>query len=871
MVNKKLQHFNKYLIVTAVFAVVALASYSYYLNTQSKEIYHEDTVQNFERVSAELHQEIITFKSKLKNLGSINFSDLPVNTAFPIRVYRNDTLVYWSDSRYVIDYSSIAGYYTQKCTESGAYLYYVRKSRLQYNEDDLQVVGLLPLKNTATGPLSFEVENYYQRIFKSANIELTLVEKKEWNVYNRFNDFLFSIIYPENFYYTHWSLWLSLACSLSTLLLLAWHLLQRLFSKNSFSIKKGLLLLLLVFTALYLVIHFLASSNLSNQLFEDRDVEVLSSITKRLLLISLPVVMLLYIGSVKKNLIKLRAIYNVDNRLLFLVLTVAIALSFYLPHFLKWLLNISYFNNGILLDITQILQLNAQVLVVHITYFVGLLFLFLACNLVAVMVLRLTDSFWHMLGTFLGGALFYLVLSFVFNNLDLPLFNIHLAYFGIILMFGLPIRYTKNAYIATFYGVLCAVVGALTAALVFNDIHSQSGTLQKKRFVSEVLESNVLEEIYLKETTVKIKQDSVLIRLFAADNEEAVSARVRKLHLFPYFDQYELEVSLLPTPAPNKDLLAQVLSVYPNLQESTLSERIFKTRNYSEGFKNYLATVELNSKNEKIGWLFVKLNLKKVDKFNFRNPSKNDLLANRLGNKGYSFAFYRSGQLEYSYGEYPYNQVIRDNFDGELLLRQSQFTQNGYDHLRLVREPDTEIIVSSAEYPFYNLLSNFSFFFLTLVFLMLALFIVLMRVLRIEERFARSFSTRIQLYLNLAFFIPLVVLSGLVINFLGQADKAETNSDYLDKGNTLANYLYNEIIDYKAGNLPLAQLQIVLKEAAELIQADVNVYSDKGQLIATSQPQLFDIELAPPLPEPCGSSQVIRAATAKANGNRKTI
>ncbi|NQZ77348.1 MAG: HAMP domain-containing histidine kinase, partial [Ekhidna sp.] len=130
---------------------------------------------------------------------------------------------------------------------------------------------------------------------------------------------------------------------------------------------------------------------------------------------------------------------------------------------------------------------------------------------------------------------------------------------------------------------------------------------------------------------------------------------------------------------------------------------------------------------------------------------------------------------------------------------------------------------------------NFSFFFLILLF-SLALFSALSSAL--EFGLKLNFTAKIQLYLGMAFVIPLLITGFALLNTLNRSYKEEINRSYIKQALYISEILSNQIEEVNTGE-GISRLTNI----STLIQSDLSFYNESGYLVATSQPEIFNLNL----------------------------
>src|SRR5690606_10383866 len=101
-----------------------------------------------------------------------------------------------------------------------------------------------------------------------------------------------------------------------------------------------------------------------------------------------------------------------------------------------------------------------------------------------------------------------------------------------------------------------------------------------------------------------------------------------------------------------------------------------------------------------------------------------------------------------------------------------------------------------------------------------------------------------QLYLNLAFFIPLIIVSITTLGLTSRSSQEQLDAEYLNKsrvfGQHITGYLNEYVSDADESRITLTNR---LADLAQLSNLDANIYNTEGLLLATSQPLIFESSL----------------------------
>ncbi|MEP1094649.1 MAG: ATP-binding protein [Cyclobacteriaceae bacterium] len=216
----------------------------------------------------------------------------------------------------------------------------------------------------------------------------------------------------------------------------------------------------------------------------------------------------------------------------------------------------------------------------------------------------------------------------------------------------------------------------------------------------------------------------------------------------------------------------------------------------------------------------------------------------------YDYAVFKNGDIlfqrsKFGQGEWP---EVRDFNDVDLF--EEGIEKKGKHYYGVKTVDDRTILIISKKYGFSMQLTNFSFFFLLSLFFLGT--IVLLSSLNFKE--ARlNFTGKIQLYLGLAFIIPLFTAGFALLNSLNTSYREEINRSYLKRS------LYiSELLSDDVKNSVTEISSQTLSKARDYIQADLSLYDIRGRLVATSQREIFDLGLQSDLVNPIVFSELIQ-------------
>lgn len=386
-------------------------------------------------------------------------------------------------------------------------------------------------------------------------------------------------------------------------------------------------------------------------------------------------------------------------------------------------------------------------------------------------------------------------------------------------------------------------LGAMLSLFVYK--HGERDELFAKRKFANylLLKQDVLGEYYLSKAIENLNADPEL-EIIASDRSKSdLIESVLSEFSSPYFNKYEIEM------------------VFQDYQKLSLNSRF--------SVENSLLIPENESDYENLYFIDDGTNFKYISKLYI-----GDLVAlvilqikKRLPTTVYPALLTDSKYFTIS-NEFDY-AVFAEN---EILFHRSKFGQgewpgdndfenpNLYDkgiekndkHYYGVRTDDGRtILIISDLYPLQAQLANFSFFFLVVLF-----FIVLyvgINSIVIKKRVEFNFTSKIQVYLSVAFIAPLFVTGFALLSSLNTSYREEINRTYLKQALYISEMLSSQ---FEKDMSEVVQSEM-LAEIGSYIQSDISFYNSSGYLLSTSQPEIFTLGLQSNLINPVVFSELL--------------
>ncbi|WP_235183963.1 sensor histidine kinase [Hymenobacter sp. IS2118] len=444
---------------------------------------------------------------------------------------------------------------------------------------------------------------------------------------------------------------------------------------------------------------------------------------------------------------------------------------------------------------------------------------------------------------------------------------------GVLLLFASLVRALNlraeaitGSYQASVLVVLLLGLASATGALALYEHFERQLIVDKQRIAGNLLiDNDFYGEFELGERMRQIARDPFVQRSMSAafGQPEAVRQRIAQKYLGDYFDKYESSITLYdaagsPWGAPPGTPGLVVARAELERTASTTDQRGVYLLHSANPFssRRYVAQIavpgaRVNGFGLPRGAVRVELTLKKLTTYSVLPELLVDQkyfqpgLATEL-----SYAGYTKDQLVYSEGDFDYANSLPAGLLADKRLFEGGVSRAGYHHYAVRGSADRTVVVTTATYSPGDWLANFSFQFLTSSFFWL-LATVLLLLLRGQPvaRLRLNFSTRIQLLLNVGIVVPLVVVSVATASQLIASYQRDLARTYERRGQLALESLRRQR-HLLADSSARPTLAVLAKTVASLTETDLNLYNVHGELLASSQPLIFEAGLLGPLLNP---------------------
>jgi two-component system nitrogen regulation sensor histidine kinase NtrY len=286
---------------------------------------------------------------------------------------------------------------------------------------------------------------------------------------------------------------------------------------------------------------------------------------------------------------------------------------------------------------------------------------------------------------------------------------------------------------------------------------------------------------------------------------------------FPFFNEM-IERSGIKVPGTNFNFMNNM-----NGRVSYLGKLDFRSSGFPKGISVY---IEINSKiaSEGIGFPELLLDKSLIKPLRYKHLSYGKYFEDELVN--------RSGEYTYNYYLKSYN--IKNNGEEFQLLQ-----WNGYDHLVYTFDENNHIIVSNKSLTFIDYVISFPYIFV--FYFVFVLVIILIGNSRIRKLIVpKDLRFRIQISIISVVLISLLFVASGTIYYNIEQYRNRHQNDLLEKIKSISEEIKNRLL-YVNTITPELKLWLYdeLYKLSNTFRTDINIYDIKGELIATSRPEIF--------------------------------
>ncbi|SMP31967.1 sensor histidine kinase [Algoriphagus winogradskyi] len=442
---------------------------------------------------------------------------------------------------------------------------------------------------------------------------------------------------------------------------------------------------------------------------------------------------------------------------------------------------------------------------------------------------------------------------------------IHLIFLIIIIrleLFKNAFKLGLDTFLTFFFACLvAAIIGGISTFQTEKSELIQS----KSRFANQnLIENDVMTEFFLGEIFTRIKND-LFIQNRIADplfSKDPIETKIRRIYLDNYFDQFEVQVRIFSSSgqqilgSSNSESLKDLQLEYINSDYATSVKDLYFIRgNEANNGNRFIAFVPMSKEGTSLGTVFLELRQLRVQPTSVYPKLLLDKKYNdKLDPIIYDYAIFKEGEFIRNSGSFNY---LNSGFS-RVLSRNALLTegvhQDGYHHFG-IKNGDELIIVSSKNISVAHFFGNISLFFVLFV-IMTFLAILINTLITGVKNFEFNYSTKLQLYLNFAFFFPILIISIITIGLLANSYRDDLDRQYIQKAALIRGNLGSFLNNQRLENVDNDLLNEEVNELANTIASDIHIYTTKGKLESTNRPNIFDKKILAPIINPKAMAEI---------------
>lgn len=782
----------------------------------------------------------------------------------PIFIYENGLLKYWTDNMFVPEYKNLLGSFNVKFIRTVRNDYIAVKETVNRRE----IIGIIPIYS------DYKIDNQYistgfnKDIFYDQNLTLLRAEDSGNKVCIQ-DICLFAIEFFDDYQSDrHLANTIIFALYFVAILLFIVGILTTSLNLGRSVFFKGFAYLMISLVVLrYAMIYFELPNSLIDSAVFDSKVFASSSLNASFadlfLNITLFNVICFFLLSRFRFSKSYRIIIHWSKSEKVSLSIVLLGLFIFLYHSLYLIFQTIYHNSQISFDINETILFDAPRILAFIIFLLFASSIFLLGHLFFRISHRLIGDKILFVICFITGAVLFTGVNLFLGQAFVPTLIVAVILFVVLLITNLTASLNKLRYATFLYFFSVVFATGLLGALAIFNFENEREVDRKRKFANQfLLENDHMAEFLLAEANDKIKNDGFIQSRMASPflSKDIIESKIRQIYLNSYFDKYDVKIYLYNANG----------SPFIEGTEQPVQLRKLKLENYRTGYdgvyfinkldgsaaKRYLDYIEIKKRGIKVGHVLMDMRLKRIIPDNVYPEL---LVDNRFlvpyQHSNYSYAVFEGGEITFSSGDFNYQA----EFGNEVFSNEAiDVSFEGYRHVIIKDSAGRNIVISSDDHPITDVIGNFSFLFLLQVFFVLIL-TAIYTLYYAYKKIGLNYSTRIQLYLNVAFFLPLFAVSITTLSLINASFEKEVINEYYKKAESVGNNLNGILEEYISGIADDEELNERIGEISKYSGTDINIFNTQGHLIKSSQPVIYENGLISEYANPQAFSHIVKS------------
>lgn len=805
----------------------------------------------YEKRLSDLHELIALSSSGEHDLDFIlDRIDRLQEEGISLFLYRNDTLMFWSDQTVGIPPVYTKSIFGRPLISFGNRYYLM----LEKNDTIKRYVGLLLLYEIQGIDKQLHLSGFHEGYKLPQNSQITF-EKNGWDIYHN-NDYLFSINISEHGDIGKWVIWIIYGVFLAALLFFVYGLFviaNNLRQKYGYGLIlfMGLIALIILIRAMFF--YFKLPAILYNSELFDPSIMAVAPLIPSLGDLLANSLLLLMISWFYYQF----PISNQFSRIGFLITVtngfVPIFLIFLFQQVPLILIQRAVINSDVSFDLNNIFSLSPES-ILGLTAVAAILaaYFLISAKLYAIAKNSVSGRK-VMIACIAASLIIFSVWNILSGDQTWIWQSLFVMIFLLLLSYSWREMLKQRAYYAT---IPYLMLFAFYATFVINQANSHKEIQTRKLLAIEIsTDRDKVAEYVFNEINEQVYQDETLKKLLTEIREEIPGSEEQIIDYLRqnYFGRFWLRYDVFITICfPGKQLYIKPTHQIVDCQDyfmqqiKTFGEPTQEPNLFymfpGSGELFYLAFLGFQKEKQEIGYpitIFIEISSKGLR----RGIGYPELLLDKLSPirselARYSYVYYYHGEIVRSVGQYSYSTIeylMPDDPDGFTF-----FNKDGFHHLKYRTGSDSAVVISKKEPGLFGFMAPFAYLFIFLS-LFIYCFLLIININESKKNATISFRNRIQntLFLFLLFSFMFSAITSLF--YIVRLSNSKNRDVLSEKSKSVLVELETELSTHSELSEAEADfLRVYLARYSQVFFTDINLYDTRGMLLASSRPEIFD-------------------------------
>ena len=830
-------------------------------DTKYRGIIQSRILQEIKTLASESHEVSLLFQES----HIISLVEVKKKHRYPCLIFKNESLIFWSDYHFIPDYNLISGNYQVQFFDlkNGMFLAY-REFFKTSEGNNIEIYTFLPLYNR------YNIENTYLQSSYNADIFSSKVaisnKPNPFAIVTESGEFLFSLKYsseqePSSLF------WFIVALTGFTiaffyLFVFIWRWRRFFFRKKIYDFFCILIGLYFIFLRWLMLKNQIPFAFLEWDLFNPQ-LYASSFWSPSLGDLALNLIIILWIlFHLQKHFPRsylFQKLLRLNTKLQYLVALLVIVASYAIFYQIFFIFSTIFTDSQLVLDISKNISFSTPHFTAFLIFIILSAIYFFSLHLLGRLLIRLLKQKYTIFIVLFALATL-LHTSWVYGNAQLHflLSFINGIYILLLYYFHFPKYLYRFKYFSTLYLFVASLFCAIAGVYAFVYFGGKTQDIQMRKYAENLLEERDFSAEYsLDNLSDDIRLDAGIKEYFKSSlvDKNAIKQKIQKVYLKNEFPDYQVYVHTFdatgyPIHAGGRNYQDWVLLYQKPEFRTDRTDRFFinETQAIEQKIdvnllRMYVNFVEVKRDTNTLGYVIVELKKKKNEPFRvYPELLQSERFKEPREFRNFSYAIFKNDGLMYAYGDFNYAKKFKKSLFKISKLYEEGYLYQDFRHWAIKGEKGRAIVVSAPQYEFKNIFANFSLLFLLLI-LVTTQVLLFYGLNSYFQKTQLTFTTRIQLFLNAAFFLPLMIVSVSTLSVISASFDQDLNNSFIEKAQNAARSLVNSVQQYRNELIEKDELYKDILAVAGYTQSDINLFDVSGKLLVASQTTIYDNEL----------------------------